>query len=158
MRRLDLILHAEALALDEDGLGMVEQTVEQRQGQRGVVVEDIRPVLVGPIGRYGERAALVALADDLEQKIGAELVDGQIAQLVQQKQRGFQIAAERLLQAAGALRGGKRVDEIDGGGEQHRIAALAGGAAQRHTQVRLAQANPSDEDDVGFVLDEAQAK
>lgn len=64
---------------------MVEQPVEQRRGQRGVVVEDLGPVLIGAIGRDDERAVLIALADDLEQQVRAELVDGEVAQLVDEK-------------------------------------------------------------------------
>jgi len=83
--RFDLVLHPKALALDEDGFGVVEQPVEQRRGQRGVVVEDLGPVLIGAIGRDDERAVLIALADDLEQQVRAELVDGEVAQLVDEK-------------------------------------------------------------------------
>ena len=56
------------------------------------------------------------------------------------------------------LRGGQRVDDIDRGGEEHRVAAQAGGVAEGDAQVALAQADGADEDDVGVVLDEAQAK
>ena len=42
---LDLILRAEGLALDEQDLGVMEQTIEERRGQRGVIVEDLRPTL-----------------------------------------------------------------------------------------------------------------
>ena len=55
---------------------MVEQAVEQRRGEDGIVVEDAGPVLVDPVGRHQRGATLVAVADDLEQAVGAELVDG----------------------------------------------------------------------------------
>ena len=40
---LDLGVGAVALALDDDGLGVVQQAVQQGRGEDGVVVEDGRP-------------------------------------------------------------------------------------------------------------------
>lgn len=61
---------------------MVQQPVEQRRGQHGVLVEDAGPVLVYAIRRNQRGTALVAVADDLEQAVGAELIDGQVAEFV----------------------------------------------------------------------------
>ena len=47
--RLDLVFHAIAFALDEDGFGVMEQAIEECGGERAVVVEDLGPVLVGAI-------------------------------------------------------------------------------------------------------------
>ena len=60
----------------------MEQAVEQSRSQRAVVVEDLRPVLERPIRSNDRRTALVALADHLEQRIGAELVDRQVPQFI----------------------------------------------------------------------------
>ena len=46
---LDLLVRTEALALDEDGLGMVQQTIEQCRGECAVVVEDLGPGFVGAV-------------------------------------------------------------------------------------------------------------
>ena len=70
-----LILWAQAIALDEDGLGVVAQTVEQRQGEHGVLVDVADPVIVDFVACHQRGATLVAVADDLEQSVGAELVD-----------------------------------------------------------------------------------
>jgi len=53
------------------------------------------------------------------------------------------------------LRGGERVDDIDGGGEEYRVAAQTGGVAEGDTEMAFAQADVGDEGDVGIVLDEA---
>ena len=74
-----------AFALDEDGFGVMEQPIEQCRGEGAVVVEDLGPVLVGAIGGDDDGAALVALADDLEEQVGAVFVDGQIAQFVDEQ-------------------------------------------------------------------------
>ena len=57
---------------------MVEQPVEDCGGQGGVVVEDFRPFSVDAIGCDDGGAALVSLADDLEQQVGAGFVDGEM--------------------------------------------------------------------------------
>ena len=78
-----MVLHAVAFAFDEDGLGMVQEAVEDGGGQGAVVVEDLGPVFEGSVGGDDDGALLVALADDLEEQIGAVLVDGQIAEFVE---------------------------------------------------------------------------
>ncbi len=39
-----MVFHSVAFSLDEDGLGMVEESVEDGGSQGAVVVEDLRPV------------------------------------------------------------------------------------------------------------------
>ena len=56
---------------------MVEQPVEDGGSEGGVVVEDFRPFSVDAIGRDGG-AALISLADDLEQQVGTGFVDGEV--------------------------------------------------------------------------------
>src|SRR5271167_469360 len=63
----NLVLHAEALAFDDDRVGVVQDAVEDGGGQRAVVVEYLGPMFVDAVGGDHHRCALVALADDLEQ-------------------------------------------------------------------------------------------
>src|SRR5262249_9940386 len=137
----DLALGAVALALDDDGVDVVQDAVEDGGGERAVVVEDLRPVLEGTVGGDHHRPAFVAPADDLEQQIGAVLVDRQIAELVDDQQAGLEVATDLTLEAAGGLRGGERVDDVDGGGEERGMAADAGGMAECDADMRLAEAN-----------------
>jgi hypothetical protein len=102
--------------------------------------------------------ALVALADDLEEQVGAVFVDRQIAELVDNKQAGLEVAINLALEAAGGLSGGQRIDDVDSGSEQHGVPADAGGMAKRNGDVRLAETNGTDEDDVGVACDEGQAE
>jgi hypothetical protein len=69
------------------------------------------------------------LADDLEEQVGAVFVDGQIAQFVDEQDARLQILAQFAFEAAVRLRSGERVDDIDRGGEEHRVAAQAGRVA-----------------------------
>ena len=52
----------------------MQQPIEQRGRQYAVVVEDAGPLLLDAVGRDGRGAVLVAVADDLEEAVGAELV------------------------------------------------------------------------------------
>ena len=49
-------------ALDEDGLGVMEQSVKQRGGEDGVVVEDLGPLLEDTVGGDQRGTALVSVA------------------------------------------------------------------------------------------------
>jgi hypothetical protein len=44
---VDLVLGAEAEALDDDGLEVMERPIQQGRGQGGVVAEDLLPEPVG---------------------------------------------------------------------------------------------------------------
>ena len=54
----------------------MEQPVEERRSQCTVVIEDLRPVLIGAVGGDDQGTALIPSADDLEEQIGAMLIDG----------------------------------------------------------------------------------
>jgi hypothetical protein len=47
---VDLVFHSEALALDNDRFGVVQDAVEDGGRQGAVVVEDLRPVFVRAVG------------------------------------------------------------------------------------------------------------
>jgi hypothetical protein len=121
----------------------MEDAVEDGGGEGAVVVEDLRPVFVGAVGGDDHGGALVTLADDLEQQVGAVLVDGQVAEFVDDEKGGLEIAGKFALEAAGGLGGGQRVDDVYGGGEEDGVSIQAGGVAQRDRQMRLAEADTS---------------
>ena len=127
-QRGKLVLRAVALALDSDGLGMVQQPVQQGRGEHGVVVG----------GNQGG-AALVAVADDLEQAVGAELVNWELAQFVHAKDGRFYVLVQGALDAATGVRGAERVDDFDGAGEQHRVTTLARRASSQSLQRRTVE-------------------
>ena len=61
---------------------MVDDAVEDGGGESGVVGEGCGPFLVGAVGGDDGGAALVAGAEDLEEQLGADAVDGQVAEFV----------------------------------------------------------------------------
>ena len=86
---------------------MVEEAVEDCRGERAVIVENLWPVFEGPIGSDDDRASLIALRDDLEEKIGPMLVDGQIAQFIEEEHGRRQVFLELGFEAIGGLSGGQ---------------------------------------------------
>jgi len=153
-----LILHPVTGAFDDDGLGVVEQTVQNSRSDGAVVVENGGPLLEGLVGGENDGAALVALADNLEEQIGTVLVDREISHLVQGQEFRGQILLELTLEDAPLLGGGQVVDDADGIGKEYGVALLAGGIAQGGGQVRLPQSDSSQENDIGFLSDELQSE
>ena len=98
------------------------------------------------------------MAEDLEEQIGAVFVDGQISEFVDDEQARLEVLAQFAFEVAMRLGGGERVDDIDRGGKEHRVAAQTGGVPESDAEVTFTQADVGDEDDVGVVLNKAQAE
>jgi len=81
---LALITFAEALASEQEDLGVFHQAIGDGSGDGGVI-EDVAPVGKSCIGR-NQRAAFMAVAggDDLIEEVGRLLVEGKISKLVDQ--------------------------------------------------------------------------
>jgi hypothetical protein len=75
------MFHPEDLALDDDGLSPVQHAVEDGRSHAGIVVEDFRPALERLVGRDDDGAAFIALANDLEEQVGGDLVEREIPEL-----------------------------------------------------------------------------
>jgi hypothetical protein len=154
----DAVFHPVTGALDDDRLGVVQDTVEDGRGQRGVVVEDVRPVLVGLVGRDHRGALFVALAEHLEEQVRAELVDRQVSEFVDHQQRRARVAAQFLTQALRGLRRSEGVYDVDRRREEHAVPLFAGVVTERCGQVGLAHADAADEDYIGMVFEEGHAE
>ena len=154
----DRIFHAEALALDNNGIDMVQDAIEDSGGQGAVVVEYLWPVLIGTICGEDGGGALVTLADDLEHDVRAKLIDRKIPELVHDQDGWLDVAEDVTLELAGGPGGGEGIDDVDRGCKEHRMSGEAGGAPERDGQMRLAEADIADHHDVGPGGDEVQAK
>ncbi len=155
---LDAVFHAEAFGFDEDGFGVVEEAVEDGGGDGGVSVENGGPVFERFVGGEDDGAALVAGADDLEEEVGAALVDGEVADFIQNEQFGSVVAVEFGFEIAFELGGAEGVDDVDSICEKDGMASLTGSVTKGAGQMRLPGPHEPQEDDVGFVLDELKAK
>ena len=88
------LLEPVAVAIHLEDVDVVCEPVEQRAGEP-LGAEDRRPVLEGKIGRHDDRAPLVTLAEDLEQKLGAGRRQGHIAEFIDdQKLIGGELSLE----------------------------------------------------------------
>jgi hypothetical protein len=101
----DAVFHAVAGAFEHDGVAVVEQAVEHGGGDGGVAVEDAGPLLEGFVGGQDDGAALVAGADDLEEQVGSALVDGQVADFVEDEQGRVGVFAQFGFEGAFGLGG-----------------------------------------------------
>jgi len=80
---LELVFHAEAFAFDDHGVGVMQQSVQNGGRQRAVIIEDLGPLLEGAVRGDNDCPLLIAQRDDLEEQIGARLVDGEVAEFVE---------------------------------------------------------------------------
>ena len=75
---------------------MMQEAVEYGQRQCGVIVKYFRPVFEGFVGG----ACFISFADNLKEQLGPGMVNGQIAQLIQDQKFGFAVFFQLLFQAA----------------------------------------------------------
>jgi hypothetical protein len=71
-----LVLHPVAEAFDDDGLGVVQQPVQDSRSQ--FVVKNRRPLFERLVGSLDDGATFIAEADHLKKKIGTVLISGQV--------------------------------------------------------------------------------
>ena len=62
---------------------MMKEAVEDGGGHGGIVIEDRGPLFEGFIGGETEGPPLIASTDNLEKQVGAGLVDGHIAEFIE---------------------------------------------------------------------------
>ena len=97
----------------------------QGRGEDGVVVEDAGPLLVDAIRGDQRGTAFVAMTDDLEQAVGAELVDRKVAEFVDAEDVRFDVLVQRAFNAAAGVCDAQRVDDFNGTGKQDRLAVVS---------------------------------
>ena len=74
---------------------MMHQPVDHGRGQGVVHVEKFAPFPEGSIRSDHDRSHFISGGDNLEQQIGTTLVDGQLAQLIEEEKTGTDICSER---------------------------------------------------------------
>src|SRR5262245_4539142 len=83
---LQLVFHAETLAFDNHRLGVMQQPIQDGRGEGAVIVENLGPLLEGAVRGDDNRPLFIAQRDDLEEEIRSRLVNGEIAEFVQDEQ------------------------------------------------------------------------
>lgn len=137
---------------------MVEEAVEDGGCDGGVAVKDGGPLFEGFVCGEHDGAAFVASTDDLEEEIGTALVNGQVADFIEDEKGRCGVFAEFGFERAFVLSGMEGVDDINGVGKEHAESLLAGRIAKRGGKVGFAQTDEAQKDDVGFVVDELKSE
>src|SRR2546428_13653218 len=91
---LELVFHTETLAFDDNGVGMMQEPIQDRGGQGAVMVEDHGPLLKGTVRGNDDGPLFIAQRDDLEEQIGTCLVNREIAELIEDEQRRLRVFFE----------------------------------------------------------------
>ena len=123
------------------------EPVEQGAGEP-FGAEDLGPFLEGQVRGYQGRAALVALAEHLEEQLGAGLRQGHEAQFIDDEQfvaGDLLLEAEQLFLVAGL---DQLADQCGGSGEAHAVTTLAGSQAESQSDVRFPCAAVAQQQDV----------
>ena len=87
------VSHAIAVSLNDDRLPVMHQPVDQGRGQGVVHVKQGAPFPEGSIRGQHDRSGFITGSDHLEQQIGPALVDGQIAQLIEEEKTGADVGS-----------------------------------------------------------------
>ena len=104
--------HPIAVSLNDDRLPVMHQPVDQGRGQGVVHVKQGAPFPEGSIRRKHDRSGFITGGDHLEQQIGSALVDGQIAQLIEEEKTGTDVSSQRVAQHALDLGRGEMIDHV----------------------------------------------
>ena len=130
LRRFDPVFQAVAFSFDHNRFAVMKEAVEDGGGHGGIVIEDGGPLFERFVGGDADGPPFVTLADDLEQQVGAGLVNGHIPEFIEGQELGFQEGFEFGLEAVRVLRGEEGIDQIDGGDPPDGIALVAGVIAE----------------------------
>ena len=126
----DLVFHAVGFAFNNDRFGLVKEAVQDGGGDASIVVKDGGPLFIRFIRGQDDRAAFVALADDLEEQIGADFIHGDIAEFIENEHRRRDILGHLSLQLVSGLSGDQVIDRVDCGGEEDRVTGLTRGVSK----------------------------
>ncbi len=133
------LFEAEAVAVHFEDVDVVGEPVEQGSG-KAFGAEDLGPLGEGQVGCQHGRAALVALAEHLEEQLGACLGQRYEAEFIDDQQlvaRDLLLEAQQLALVAGL---DQLMDQSGGGDEADAVSSLACGETQRQRDVRFAGA------------------
>jgi hypothetical protein len=90
----------------------MHQPVDKGRGQGVVHVEELAPFLERTICGDHDRSNFITDGDNLEQQIGTTLVDGQIAQLIEEEKTGTDKTSERFAERPIELSCGQMIDHV----------------------------------------------
>jgi len=155
--KVGVLSEAVAGAFDLHDDRIVQQAVEECGGDDGVA-EDLAPFGKAAVGGEDHGAAFVARVDQLEEQVAGTGADREIADLVDDQQRGAAEKADALAQAALAFGACQRGDDV---GEREEVDAAAGADrldAERDGEVGLSGARRPEQMQHLVAIDEVQLR
>lgn len=144
-----------AVAADVDDVTVMDEPINERGGHH-LVAEDLPPLGETLIRRQYRARVLVPFRHELKEEHGAGSGDGQIADLVDDEQRGKDKRLHPLLQVAGLLGVFERRDQVGERPVVEASATLRRGDGETDREMGLPNARWPEEDDILLPLDEAE--
>ena len=135
----EAVAEAPGLGAGLDDVGLVGEPVDDGLGEPGVG-EHLGPLAEGEVGGHDQRAAFVALGDDLEDDFGGALGQRQVAEFVEDDEFGARVAADDACELSSRLGLLQLVGQAGERREAHAPSLLAGADGERDREVRLAAA------------------
>src|SRR6516162_390072 len=148
------VFHAIAVSINNDPLPVIHQPVDQGRGQGVVHVEEFAPFPERSIRGDHDRSHFITGGDNLEQQIGPTLVDGQIAQLIEQEKTGTDITSERFAERPMELGRGEMIDHVHDTRMANRMATLNRRVTQCRQQMGLSRSGGPNQNGTAVLLDE----
>jgi len=147
------VFEAEALALEGDDLGVVEEPVEDGGGAWHVA-DELAPIFEWSVAGHDGASGLVSPHDDLEEVFAA--VPGELlhAHVVDDEEIGSEVAGERVVVVFDRFFVEEVADDIEDGPVEHGSPLLDGGVADGLGDVGLAGSWWSHEENVSGVVEE----
>ena len=146
------LFEAIAFAVHLEDVDVVGEPVEERAGE-ALRAEHLGPLVERQVGGDQDRAALVALGENLEQQLGAGLGERHETQLVDDEELEVGELLLEPQELSVIARFHELVDQGGGGGKADRQALLAGGEAEAERNVTLAGAGIAQSDHILPTLD-----
>lgn len=143
--------------LDLDHVRMMDEPIEDGRSDR-IIIEDLAPILERAVGGEDHGALFVTVGHDLEEKVGAILVERQEAQLIDDEEFRRAETVDGARKGVIGLGGGEGVDEIGGGDPKGFNFILAGGVGEGQGDVGLTNAGRAHEDEIGIGVDEVEGE
>ena len=128
-----------AIAFECDDLDVVDEAVDHGGGH-DVVAEHFTPAAERLVGGDDQGGSLVSGGHQLEEQVGRFGFEGDVADLVDDKQRVAAQPDQFRLEPAGVVGLGQSCHPLAGGGEQDAVAGLAGPDGQSDREVGFAGA------------------
>ena len=149
--------HAVAIAGHREHAGVVKEAVEDG-GRDGGVFEDLGPVGDSTVGGQDDAAVFVAAADDLEEVRGGFAGHREIAEFIDDQDlwSGPEPHGVRPASVHRSARGAG--NEVGGGCVVDAVARVHRPVPERYREMCFANAGWTDQQTVGFLLDEAEGR